>query len=980
MKSRLSLLLRKSILFALLCVCYPLFAQETYTINFDEKDFSFKVENNVVEIFTEKPEVILSGNTSSPYIPYFGYRILIPRDQSAKGFDAVITKKLLYKDVKIGATPGIMPTDSVSDIAEFRLASKSATAPVQWSGDNYHAGYKYGFFIITPFIYDMDTQELYFVSSIKLTILNTPDTEKSNSPVKAASIEKRDDVQSMLYNPEKLEEFYPVSALKQEQAAKGMNTTTIDYVIITNNSLLNSFKELARWKTMKGVRTEVFSKENIINQYSGSTTQQKIKSFLQYYHNNYGTTYALLGGDDTIVPVQYCSATAGGISGSGPTDLYYACFSWNGSNIVGDQSALEPDIYLTRLPVRTSADVSAITNKILKYEQNPSTDDYVKNILLVGSKLYTENGGITDSYAKCQNIFGAIDSTYWNHEKTLLSDTQQAPAIPLTTSNLVSQINNGRHHLMYVSTHGIYNSWLYDNNSSHVLLSTYNVNNYLSNQDYLIIATEACHTNSFDYSSNSCLSESLIQKENAGALAYFGSSREGWTYKVFSNNQMGPSFDYNCRFFLNLRDDYPYHNYGIIAAKAKSLNLNLCNTNYSNYEYYRWLQYYINPIGDAEMPVYTDNPTAIGNPTITRSGSNVSVKITSGGPADFILTSIDESHTIMKKHTNVANNTTKTFTGVTEPYNIVITAHNKKPYVYDYMKKTRTDGIKTKTVSGTKYYYLNINPDSVTIDWSLPSPYSSLVHANPSALNECYIMESGSTSVTTTLTGTVKVNGRQVETFQKTVTFMTSSFYGTYSQAACTYNGVSHPAIPATPFYSTTNTTYFIHQGCQVTLTSNNFTGMNVTYGGPATPTGWNHYDNTHVKFSLPSSSNGLPLYVYVKDSNGNTLYTSVFLGVFNNGNLSGYSMVVNAIGNGFEINLIPDEESPADLADGIREDEMNYEWDIEVYNVLKGTKVLSEHVVGSSYQLNTTGWESGLYAVRAIINGEVISEKIMVK
>jgi hypothetical protein len=90
--------------------------------------------------------------------------------------------------------------------------------------------------------------------------------------------------------------------------------------------------------------------------------------------------------------------------------------------------------------------------------------------------------------------------------------------------------------------------------------------------------------------------------------------------------------------------------------------------------------------------------------------------------------------------------------------------------------------------------------------------------------------------------------------------------------------------------------------------------------------------------------------------------------------------MVVNSIGNGFEINLIPDEESPADLADGIREDEMNYEWDIEVYNVLKGTKVLSEHVVGSSYQLNTTGWESGLYAVRAIINGEVISEKIMVK
>ena len=975
MKSRLSLLLRKSILFALLTVCNPLFAQETYTINFEEKDFSFKVDNNVVEIFTEKPEVTLSGDTLSPYIPYFGYRILIPKDQSAKRFDVVVTKKLLYKNVKIGATPEIMPTDMISDMAEFRLASKSVLSPVQWSGDNYHAGYKYGFFNITPFVYDVDMQELYFVSSIKLTISNTPDTEKSNSPVKAASIEKRDDVQSMLYNPEKLEEFYPISSLKQEQAVKGMNTTTIDYIIITNNSLLDSFKELARWKTMKGVRTEVFSKENINSQYSGSTIQQKIKNFLQYYHNNYGTTYALLGGDDTVVPAQYCSMTANGQTGSGPTDLYYACFSWNGNNISGDQSALAPDIYLTRLPVRTTSEVAAITNKILKYEQNPATTNYAQKVLFLAGKLYTDIGGVTDSDIKCNTLASA--SFFSGFIKCILSDNNSNSSLFLTTDNIKSQLNNNQH-LVYVATHGSYSSWLKDNSGT-TLFNTTNVGQ-LGNANYSIIATEACHTNRFD--SETCLSEAFIRNSNKGGVAYFGSSREGWTYKCFTTGY-GPSFDYNYQFLRHLLTglptDNPYH-FGAVATAAKAYMLSNCNTNSTNSEYYRWLQYYINPIGDAEMPVYTDNPIAIGNPTITRSGSNVSVKITSGGPADFILTSIDESHTIMKKHTNVANNTTKTFTGVTEPYNIVITAHNKKPFVYDYMKKTRTDGIKTKTVSGTKYYYLNINPDSVTINWSLPSPYSSLVHANPSALNECYITESGSTSVTTTLTGTVKVNGRQVETFQKTVTFMTSSFYGTYSQAACTYNGVSHPAIPATPFYSTTNTTYFIHQGCQVTLTSNNFTGMNVTYGGPATPTGWNHYDNTHVIFSLPSSSNGLPLYVYVKDSNGNTLYTSVFLGVFNNGNLSGYSMVVNAIGNGFEINLIPDEESPADLADGIREDEMNYEWDIEVYNVLKGTKVLSEHVVGSSYQLNTTGWESGLYAVRAIINGEVISEKIMVK
>jgi hypothetical protein len=961
-----------SILFALLCVCNPLYAQETYTINFDEKDFPFKVENNIVEISTVKSDVIVVGDTVSPALPYFGYRILIPNSQSAKEFNATITKKLICQNVKIVANPEMIPTNALNDDSDYRLASRSVLSPVQWSGDNYCAGYKYGYFSITPFVYDVDTQKLYFVSSIQLTILNTPDNEKVNNPVKIACIEKREDVQSMLFNPEKMDEYYPVSSsTKQEQPGKGMNTTTIDYVIITNNSLLESFKELARWKTMKGVRTEVVSKDDIDIQYSGSTIQQKIKNFLQYYHNTYGTTYALFGGDDTIVPAQYCSITAGGQSGYGPTDLYYAAFSWNGSNIVGDQSALEPDIYLTRLPVRTASDVTAITNKIIKYEQNPVS--LSKKALFLAGKLYTDVGGVSDSKIKCTTLANTLFSGFTN---TILSESNSNSNLLLTTSNIKTQLNSN-HYYVYVSTHGSTSSWLKDNSGT-TLFSTSNVSQ-LENTYHPIIVTEACNTNRFD--SEPCLSEAFIRAANKGAVAYFGSSREGWTYKYFTSGY-GPSYDYNYEFFRHLLtglpSSKPYH-FGAVAAEAKAYMLGSCNTSSTNSEYYRWLQYYINPVGDAEMPLYTANPTSISNPVITRSGSNVSVKITTGGPADIILTSIDEAHSTMKKATNVANNSTYTFSGITEPYNIVITAHNRKPFVYDYMKKTRTDGIKTKTVSGTKYYYLNINPDSVTINWTLPSPYSSLVHANPSALNECYITESGSTTVTTTLTGTVKVNGRQVETFQKSVTITVTGFSGTYSQAACTYNGVSHPAIPATPYYSSTSTTYFIHQGCQVTLTSSNFTGMYVTYGGPATPTGWSQYDDTHVRFSLPSSSNGLPLYVYVKDSNGNTLYTSVFLGVFNNGNLSGYSMAVSPTGSGFEIDILADEEGQTD--NGERGDNSAIsEWDIEVYNVLKGTKVLSEHVIGSTYLLDTTGWEAGLYAVRAIINGEVISEKIMVK
>lgn len=54
--------------------------------------------------------------------------------------------------------------------------------------------------------------------------------------------------------------------------------------------------------------------------------------------------------------------------------------------------------------------------------------------------------------------------------------------------------------------------------------------------------------------------------------------------------------------------------------------------------------------------------------------------------------------------------------------------------------------------------------------------------------------------------------------------------------------------------------------------------------------------------------------------------------------------------------------------------------WDFEVYSVSKATKVMSERVKQCSYLLDTTGWEPGLYAIRAIINGEVLSETIMIK
>ena len=54
--------------------------------------------------------------------------------------------------------------------------------------------------------------------------------------------------------------------------------------------------------------------------------------------------------------------------------------------------------------------------------------------------------------------------------------------------------------------------------------------------------------------------------------------------------------------------------------------------------------------------------------------------------------------------------------------------------------------------------------------------------------------------------------------------------------------------------------------------------------------------------------------------------------------------------------------------------------WNMEVYNVSYATKVLDvKNLKTFTYQLNTLGWEPGIYLVRAVIGNDVLTEKITV-
>lgn len=54
--------------------------------------------------------------------------------------------------------------------------------------------------------------------------------------------------------------------------------------------------------------------------------------------------------------------------------------------------------------------------------------------------------------------------------------------------------------------------------------------------------------------------------------------------------------------------------------------------------------------------------------------------------------------------------------------------------------------------------------------------------------------------------------------------------------------------------------------------------------------------------------------------------------------------------------------------------------WNIEVYSTNPVKKIYSDIVEGKAYSLNTAEWNKGIYVVNAIINGEKITNKFVVK
>ncbi len=617
------------------------------TMEFSLDDFSVEA-NKGTGIYEIMPATsgYTFANTDEPGLPLKHITVAIPQGLEVQSVDCKYNEKVIFNGYKLAPNPlPVEVGDSVEPQPILSVHYKPQIFPKQrclLRGTSKVGNLTLVYLTISPFQYDVSRSELSFADHMTVRLILQKEEGKSEIKPVPESYSMFD---ALLVNrilstvvDTKSEELL----LEQSKKSPGYHKSReledmigkIDYVIITSQELKPAFRELAQWKTEKGVPTEIVAVEDIYAVYQAKDEQLKIKDFLQdvYYHHqrgNSGVLFVTLGGDDSIVPTRGCygkvlTANEMVIDQNIPTDLYYACFKgnfeWDANNNgiygeVDDEIDLIPDIVVTRIPVNSELVIKNYTAKLIEYERSPQ---YGHNLLATGVDRDTHRWFVDDRFQSraeiCGNIlFNTTDINFWDIQKMKFYDTysdfKDRDNSKVSALNLMKRIEEGFSFINVLAA-GNQKNWFLEGSSQYSIINA----GIQEGGCHSFITSAASFTNAFDSPkregfSDPCISEMFIRLKNNNVLGLYGSSRQSWLYNEFSLKEVGPTTAYIQTFYNNLLGwSDMTDKFGIISAFT---NLYLHSEASGEDGPYRWLQYSMNSMGDAEMPVYTQPPLII---------------------------------------------------------------------------------------------------------------------------------------------------------------------------------------------------------------------------------------------------------------------------------------------------------------------------------------------------------------------------------
>ena len=612
-------------------------------LHFQENDFEYVFKDSLLSISTHKLNSSYPTGRLEAAIPQIPFFVLINKDDNYFSHSQHLSERIMFGHTKMNIPPSIVPNNlhpSITVSDDNISVASSFRDNVEYTVCHVMDGYKFLSFLVSPFIYDSIQSTVKFADSIKIEIqLEKPSITRNKKQECRYKNEFTAIIKKLVANSEECDSLYPRT--DSRLLSNSRNDNSFRYLIITHDSLVNAFAPLLEWKRTKGLSTKIETLSNIYSTYTTGTNRQKIKQYIKDCKQSHDTHYVLLGGDNAIIPFQkcYCKIVNNGVTvaedNTIPSDLFYSCLdgdlSWNsnGNYRVGeieDNIDLAPDIFLSRLPIRNTHDISAYINKIIDYEQHPILE--APNMLSCAVQIDTiTTSGVSDSQYLSECMYLSDIQPHWEGNYLRFYDTgtdfEGGANYDVTPSHLQEQLSKG-YNFVHVNTHGSVYTWLTEDNDFYLR----NHANNLHNTGYTLLTTNACLTNSCDNSDiDPCLSESFLRNENSGIIGFVGYTRNSYSmgtlsYELSCVKEIGRF--YNCLFSA-----------GEVARSMNVFNEALSQDLaqlFGSYNINRWNYMCLSYMGDPELNLYHRVPSVFPGAEMSVANNNLRFNLTSEIP------------------------------------------------------------------------------------------------------------------------------------------------------------------------------------------------------------------------------------------------------------------------------------------------------------------------------------------------------------
>ncbi len=452
--------------------------------------------------------------------------------------------------------------------------------------------------------------------------------------------------------------IYYISTLIPKKIGIGSNQDSVDYLIITADSLVSYVEPLAIWKQQKGLTTAIVTVEEITQNFDGEDDQDSIRNCINSFHEEKDTSWVLLAGNKEYVPTRLIKFN----NNFYVCDHYYANLddNWNlnpdNYALLKDPLDWDLDVNLGRLPAENAEELELLVTRLLNYEKNPPVGSWMSHAVfggafahftydLNGNSILDDEDVIEFDANRVMNwVTANILPSKWS--STILAEVEGiTPSkyycdIALNEVNIQNVLSSGAS-VTLLDSHGLTTGMarmffnvdqdgdkMFDveEDLARTIIYIDTHSEIDSNGKNGLFFLSACETGNFDYSGMS-LSEYILQTCGIGCIAssrsanydaeWYEREHGGWMAQglytrfftqFFNNgvNQPGKAFSLAKGDFV---EDY--------------VNLNGLDDNKNIQGLVQF-----NLLGDPEVPIWTSIPSQL-NPIISSNESGIHIKVTS---------------------------------------------------------------------------------------------------------------------------------------------------------------------------------------------------------------------------------------------------------------------------------------------------------------------------------------------------------------